>query len=628
MGGVIQIIPKEIEKTTFDLKGLYGEDGTKGFRFYAGSKIRDKLSFSLGYEQRKTDGYIDQYVVKSISPGAGPGTTAGTDSGTDSGTGAGTGTGSGTGGGAFQATGSNSGGETIIPVTGWSKTKTPTGKDAYLLGDKGRHWSEIENFSSHFSFDFSPSMTVKALFMNYQTESGFEGPQSNLYNQKGNTVYKGSLQLDPNQSNPLVLKEADFLNSKSQKKKNTYQGTFSRHVTDTTSYKLTIGYIDEYRNRHLSPSKEATLEGGTGTLSDTPSTSLHMEGETHLILGEHGLTVGAGYLTNDVKNKEWSLANWQAPDTKVKKKSQTKGEDKTLFAFLQDEYSFNPKLSFLLGARYDQWESEGEQTTEQGETTHFDTKKQKNLTERLGFLYSPFSNTKIRGMIGTAFRTPPIHALYRTNISSNQITLMNPDLDPEKTFSWEIGGDWEMTEAASLRLTYFENRIKDMIYPRLVDPNTSPDTFKKENAGEGQTRGLEGEIEHHLTSWLTWWGNLTYQNAKITENSANPESEGKRVPLVPWVMANIGLDLDFANIETSLTGQYRGKVYKQDDNSDTVENVPGSYDPYFILNAKIGFLINEQIKLSLAVNNILDREYYEFNRAEERRFFGEIAYNY
>ena len=205
---------------------------------------------------------------------------------------------------------------------------------------------------------------------------------------------------------------------------------------------------------------------------------------------------------------------------------------------------------------------------------------------------------------------------------------MNPSLEPEKTFSWEVGIDQEFTDNLGLRITYFENKIRDMIYPRLIDPNTSPKTYQRENAGKGHTRGIESELEYRFTSWLSCWGNWTYQEAKIKENPANPSSEGKRVPLVPWAMANMGFDLDIADFHTSLVGQYRGKVYKEDDNSDYVTDVPQAYDSYFILNAKLRYTIRKQLTLAIAVDNIFDRTYYEFNKAPGRRFFGEISYRY
>ena len=117
-------------------------------------------------------------------------------------------------------------------------------------------------------------------------------------------------------------------------------------------------------------------------------------------------------------------------------------------------------------------------------------------------------------------------------------------------------------------------------------------------------------------------------NAEIKENPAVPESEGKRVPLVPWAMANIGLDLDIAHFHTSLVGQYKDKVYKEDDNSDYVTNVPNSYDSCFILNAKVSYAIDKHLKIALAVDNLSDRTYYENNKAPGRRMFGEISYIY
>ncbi|MBN2372624.1 TonB-dependent receptor [bacterium] len=606
MGGTIQIITHDPEKTSVYLKGIYGEDRTKAFHLHFGTRVWDRLSFSIGYEGRKTDGYIDQYIVKTLSSGTGSG--------------GGSGGGSGSGGGGSPA---------AKLVTGAISTLTPTGYPAYIIGDKGDHLSENQGVTTQLSFDVSPSIVTKAFFMHQCSSNSYEQSHSYLFDPNGNAVWKGSLKFDPNQAGTMTLNEFSFISGEGEKSKNIYQFSFMHHINQDINYRLLTGYTDEYLNRYTLQSQNSTLTGGAGTLNETPSSSLHIEGDTFLALGKkHGITIGIGYFENNAEDNEWELSDWRYYNSRTKRLSLTEGNDSTVFAFIQDEYSIKDNILILAGVRYDYWQSKGKQIDANQCITHFGERNKDNYSPRLGISYHPWKKTQLRAMAGKAFRSPPIQALYNTSISTKQITKMNPDLEPEKTISWELGIDQELAYRTNISATYFENHITNMIYPRLIDSSTTPDIYLKENAGKGITRGVEFAVEHSITSGLLLWGNLTYQEAKITQNPANPASEGKRCPLVPWSMANVGMNFDKDSFHTSIAGQYTGKVYKEDNNSDYITGVFGGYDPYFILNAKFTYTPLKNLNLSLSVDNILDREYYEFNKAPGRSFFGEISYSY
>ena len=57
-----------------------------------------------------------------------------------------------------------------------------------------------------------------------------------------------------------------------------------------------------------------------------------------------------------------------------------------------------------------------------------------------------------------------------------------------------------------------------------------------------------------------------------------------------------------------------------------LSGVYGSYDAYFMANAKLSYAVKKGLKLSLSANNLFDRDYYESTRAMGRAFYGEIAW--
>jgi iron complex outermembrane receptor protein len=68
-----------------------------------------------------------------------------------------------------------------------------------------------------------------------------------------------------------------------------------------------------------------------------------------------------------------------------------------------------------------------------------------------------------------------------------------------------------------------------------------------------------------------------------------------------------------------------GKVYASDVNADVVSGVYGSYDAYFVADAKIAHQLKDNVALSLSVSNLADRKYYQSSLAQGRAYYGEIA---
>ena len=130
------------------------------------------------------------------------------------------------------------------------------------------------------------------------------------------------------------------------------------------------------------------------------------------------------------------------------------------------------------------------------------------------------------------------------------------------------------------------------------------------NASKGEIKGFE--VEHKQADIMKYGEltfNMTKQKTKITENSAEPKSVGKRFTNVPDLIYNAGLNINTDPVSFMLTYNFTGKIYSSSDNSDIVQGVYGSYDEQKLLDGKISFKLNEQVKHSVCVNNLLNKEY-------------------
>ena len=99
------------------------------------------------------------------------------------------------------------------------------------------------------------------------------------------------------------------------------------------------------------------------------------------------------------------------------------------------------------------------------------------LNPRVSVAYRPNADWKLRGSFGTGFRAPTAGDLFFPFYG-------NPDLEPEKSDSWEFGIDHFWNEHALFSASFFRNDYEDLI---TFDPNT----FIAGNIAAALSQGLE-----------------------------------------------------------------------------------------------------------------------------------------
>ncbi|MFW6200604.1 MAG: TonB-dependent receptor domain-containing protein, partial [Gemmatimonadota bacterium] len=155
-------------------------------------------------------------------------------------------------------------------------------------------------------------------------------------------------------------------------------------------------------------------------------------------------------------------------------------------------------VAFNAGARLEENEQFGKQATwEGGLSAH--------LPDR--------SSTRLRASVGTGIKEPT----FFENFASGFVTG-NPDLDPERSLSWEVGVEQHLGGSrrggsaagggagaaassvagpiATIQATWFDQRLEDLIQYTPAPPSPGdPNYF---NVAEATSRGLEVEADVHL----------------------------------------------------------------------------------------------------------------------------------
>lgn len=584
MGGVINIITKTPERRQVTLKTGYGSHNTFCQRLGYSDKIGD-FSFNFYGEKKWREGRRTALVIEDAKEGSGE-----------------------------------------IKVTGYKKTKDRYGEPCYLIGDAGRnYWNQNQGGAKFF---FSPSEDSKLslrLAHSYR-DYGYRDPQSYLRDEDGNPVIEGKVDIE---GKHIKLSPYDFLKSHGVDRSDycTLQYNSSLGKEMKTKGRLSI---NDNSGWWAAAKRGATQQGGPGKLNWTePNRTI--EGELRLtsplnalLSKESSLTTGVNFRLDRVASKKWKLENWLDEESKKTEEPyyRIKGKVSSFAFYTQLKLKPTKKLSLFTGGRIDFWKNYDASQLDEGKSTKYKDKSRTHFSPKVGILFKPefgfdpWELNRIRASWGTAFRPPSVYELYKTWSFWGRVYEANPKLEPETNTSWEVGLDQTLF-GTKVSFTHYQSKLEKLIYYKQITKKHN----KRENAGKGEIKGVEIEATRDITPYISLSGNLTYQHTEITENRGDPESVGKQFERVPKRMHNLTLLFHKAGLSASLAWRYVSKVYGKSDNSDTQEGVYGSYDPVNNLNAKIRYKLGENLELSVALDNLLDREYYEYYKAEGRSFF-------
>lgn len=586
MGGVINIITKTPTKREFSVKGGYGTDNFKSGSLVYQDRVGERVGIVFDYAYKESDSYIKDEVVLKPS-GAG---------------------------------GTN--------VTGAQRTTDASGNTAYLVGDKGKNGWSSQNLGAKLYVDLPAEsrLTVGASQFLYDS-SGRNHYNTYLRDASGNPVV-GNVTVGTGVN--LAATEKNFLTGPDSeiKEVNRYTAEYETKLGKAGALKATLGYTDiPLYNNYFVLGPSATLNlGGTASRMLRPSNELSGSVQASLPVSDRQyLVTGVSANKRMIDTITYSVSDWRNAGATGPIQNRTAGEDTSYALYVQDEITFTDRLMAYVGGRYDLWSTEGfiEQVKAPASKNEYSARSQTHFSPKASLVYRPVDATTLRGSVGSSFHAPNLRDTFGWWTPMTGYTYTpNPDLKPETVTSWELGVEQQVGSGTLLRATVYENRLKDLIYRTQSDALMSQGVA---NAGAAKVKGVELEVRQKLLGGLTAFANLTYNDSKITENSANRATEGKSMTNTPQKMANIGLQGVKGTWSGSLAGHYVGKVYANDVNADVVSGVYGSYDAYFIADAKIAYKVKDNVALSLSVSNLGDRKYYQSSLAMGRAYYTEIA---
>ena len=137
------------------------------------------------------------------------------------------------------------------------------------------------------------------------------------------------------------------------------------------------------------------------------------------------------------------------------------------------------------------------------------------LTYQVSVAYFLPGGTKLRAALGTGFKEPKWGEIFST-----PFTMGNPDLEPERSVTWELGVEQRLWEdQLRLEAIYFSSRFEDLIgYKFTGSPPTEPNFF---NVQEARADGVELSVAAEPTPAWTLGAAYTWLRSEAIDPGAS-----------------------------------------------------------------------------------------------------------
>ena len=354
-----------------------------------------------------------------------------------------------------------------------------------------------------------------------------------------------------------------------------------KHSLDNADQTILQIYYD-YQNRDETDDKRHTID---------------LDFQYHFApMGQHKLTMGVGYRRNkDDINGVPNYLNY-IPE---------KETQENYNAFIQDEIQINERWLFTIGSKF-----------EDNEYTNTEIQPSARL------LWQPKDKHALWMAVSKASRTPSRAETsllgHQEFVPANPPTLPvpvqitgigNPEQKSESLIAYEVGYRFHVADQFSFDISGFYNDYSDLrtIEARQLNyahfPSYLEQLYYFDNNGKGHSWGTEIAVDWRWTENARLQMAYSYLEMDLKkDNGSTDVSLDAAEKSSPKQQLSLRLDYDPAtNWETDLWLRYTDDVYASGDMPD-----------YWTLDARLAWLVNKKLTLSLVGQNIFDSSQKEY----------------
>ena len=189
----------------------------------------------------------------------------------------------------------------------------------------------------------------------------------------------------------------------------------------------------------------------------------------------------------------------------------------------------------------------------------------------------------------------------------------DPDLDPETSWSYQTGIEYQIHKKVLTTLSLFRNDLEDMVGTiKTTETHKGKPVYLVTNIGKVRTQGGELEVIIQFTDNLS--GRLGYYFLDTEDRETS-----KELIYDPEHMANFVFDyrIPHFGLTINLRGEYVGERYTDQENTEEL-------DDYFLAHTKITKDITKNLEAFFEVENIFDEGYEEYDEMPGTEVFGGV----
>jgi len=220
------------------------------------------------------------------------------------------------------------------------------------------------------------------------------------------------------------------------------------------------------------------------------------------------------------------------------------------------------------------------------------------ITGRLSLTWNLNDATRIRGNVGTGQKNPTFIELF--GYFPGQFAS-NPNLKPEKSTSFDLGVERQVSDGLNVQLTVFRQDLKDEINGFVFDPVTFLATAEN-MPGTSKRNGIELATRWDVSESLGLNASYTYIDSS---------SENLREVRRPRHSGSVDIDYGFAENRgrVALTATYGGT--RTDTFFPPWPNPPEvvTLTNHWLLDLTMQYQLTDSISVFARGNNLLDSEY-------------------
>lgn len=562
VGAVINITSKDPDKNAIRGYISYGSNATWKRGISISQKIRDKWSFSFGWENKRTNGYLKKYSYATKGKTAAPTGTVGT------------------------------GAVTHI---------RNTGATVYLLGYPGTGASRDTTYNVKVKYNFAKGHSLTYRYTHDEYRYFGNDPVSFIHDENGKMLFNGSVLLPDGKYYNFT--EGDFTDYNGFREVDVHAFNYR---DEKSKFYANVGLTDVKDAGYTTGSDFA--KEGSGSKNHYPNHSYKADFQKEWDFGRNQLIAGMDFQKDSMEYSKETVAHWGDKDSVTEVKSRMGGTNMTISAFLQDAYKLNDQWKVYAGLRmdhykkYDGFYHDATSDVKQEESTY------NELSPKIAFEYKPNTRSTYYVSYGHSFNPPTLYQMYRHDPSYGYIA--NPDLNPETTNTFEFGMKQKLNDKTTLTVSLYHAKTKDLI--SAVKTGTIRQYV---NIDEAKRVGGEIELTHAFNNALSGYMNYAFVNAE--------DGNGDRIYSIPRHTFHAGLSYNRRNWNGYLEAQY---ISSRNEPGD-VSNALYSDDAVYTINLGGNYKFKEGVTLGFAVNNLLNRDYWQWQHAAGRTYTVSLSFD-